>query len=40
MVDVGDLEVGVFLQDQAPEGGALVVQRDIGDGLEGRLERG
>ena len=35
MVDVGDLQVRMHLADQAAEGGALIVQGELGHGLEG-----
>ena len=40
MVDELDVEVGILLQDQAAEGGSLVVDGHVGQGLERRLEGG
>ena len=40
MVNMVDLEIGIFLKHQPAVGGALVVEREIRDGREGRLECG
>ncbi len=40
MMDVPDLEVGIFLQDQFAEGQSVRVERHVGKLFEGRLQRG